>query len=63
MTLEGTETLRAKLDRLSRSLIDVAQLLERSEGDGWKLVSHDPDADLTTPTGEYMATMLAAMAR
>ena len=45
----------AKLDRLSRSLIDFTALMERSRRKGWNLVALDLGVDTTTPAGEVMA--------
>jgi DNA invertase Pin-like site-specific DNA recombinase len=53
----------AKLDRLSRSLIDFATLVERSRKRGWEIVVLDLNVDTTTPTGEAMAGMLAVFAQ
>lgn len=53
----------AKLDRLSRSMIDFAGLMERSRKKGWSLVALDLGVDTTTPAGEVMATVMAAFAQ
>jgi DNA invertase Pin-like site-specific DNA recombinase len=53
----------AKADRLSRSLRDLATLLERAERRGWKLVLLDLDVDTSTPAGELLANMLGSAAR
>lgn len=53
----------AKLDRLSRSLIDFTTLMDRAQKAGWALVVLDMDFDMTTPQGELMANMLAAFAQ
>jgi DNA invertase Pin-like site-specific DNA recombinase len=52
----------AKLDRLSRSLMDFAALMERSRKGGWALVALDLGVDTTTPSGEMMANVLAVFA-
>lgn len=52
----------AKLDRLSRSLIDFAALMDEAGRGGWALVVLDCDFDTTTPQGELMANMLACFA-
>lgn len=49
----------AKVDRLSRSLVDFAQLMERSRRKGWALVALDLGVDTTTPSGEMLANVLA----
>jgi DNA invertase Pin-like site-specific DNA recombinase len=53
----------AKLDRLSRSLLDFAGLMERSEHEEWSLVALDLGVDTTTPQGEMMAGVLALFAQ
>jgi DNA invertase Pin-like site-specific DNA recombinase len=49
----------AKLDRLSRSLLDFSTLMEKSRREGWALVALDLGVDTTTPAGEMMANVLA----
>ena len=41
----------AKLDRLSRSLLDFASIVERARKRGWNLVCLDIGIDLSTPAG------------
>jgi len=53
----------AKLDRLSRSLFDFADLMERSRRKGWALVALDLGVDTSTPQGEMMAAVLATFAQ
>lgn len=53
----------AKLDRLSRSLLDFALLMERSRKKGWALVALDLGVDTTTPAGEMMASLMATFAQ
>jgi DNA invertase Pin-like site-specific DNA recombinase len=53
----------AKLDRLSRSLLDFAGLMERGRRKGWALVALDLGVDSTTPAGEMMANVLASFAQ
>jgi DNA invertase Pin-like site-specific DNA recombinase len=53
----------AKLDRLSRSLIDFAALMERSRRRGWNLVALDLGVDTSTPQGEMMASVMATFAQ
>jgi DNA invertase Pin-like site-specific DNA recombinase len=52
----------AKLDRLSRSLLDFSALMERSRKGGWAFVALDLGVDTTTPAGEMMANVLAVFA-
>ena len=53
----------AKLDRLSRSLIDFAGLLEEARARGYNIVALDLGLDLSTAQGEAMAGMLAVFAQ
>lgn len=50
----------AKLDRLSRSALDAASLLDRAQRSGWSLVALDLGVDTSTPAGEAMANVMAA---
>jgi DNA invertase Pin-like site-specific DNA recombinase len=61
---EGEAIIIAKLDRLIRSVSDFALLLERSRSEGWGIVALDlAGVDTTTPMGEFMATVVAAVAQ
>lgn len=53
----------SKLDRLSRSVLDFATLMEQSRQQGWGLVALDIGVDTTTPSGEVMANVMAAFAQ
>lgn len=53
----------AKLDRLSRSLLDFAGLMEQSRRQGWALVALDLGVDTTTPAGEMVANVMATFAQ
>jgi DNA invertase Pin-like site-specific DNA recombinase len=67
--LEAVETgaaggiIVAKLDRLSRSLVDFAGLMARAQAGGWNVVALDLGIDLATPAGEFMANVLASAAQ
>jgi DNA invertase Pin-like site-specific DNA recombinase len=52
----------AKLDRVSRSSLDFAKLLERSKLEGWRIVALDMGLDTSTAVGEVVATVLMAFA-
>jgi DNA invertase Pin-like site-specific DNA recombinase len=52
----------AKLDRLSRSLLDFASLIERSRQRGWSLIALDIGLDTTTANGRMMAGLIAVIA-
>ena len=53
----------AKLDRLSRSLLDFAALMAQSQRNGWSLIALDLGVDTSTPAGEMMAHVLATFAQ
>ena len=53
----------AKLDRLSRSMIDFTGLMAKAQKQGWALVALDCAVDTTTPAGEAMANVLATFAQ
>ena len=52
----------AKLDRLSRSIVDFAELLKRAEREGWAIVALDIDVDMTRATGRMVAKIVAVIA-
>jgi DNA invertase Pin-like site-specific DNA recombinase len=49
----------AKLDRLSRSMLDFSKLMSKATSEHWALVALDVAVDTSTPSGEAMANMLA----
>jgi DNA invertase Pin-like site-specific DNA recombinase len=53
----------AKLDRLSRSLVDFATLLADAQSRGFNLVALDLGVDLSTPAGEFLASVMASAAQ
>lgn len=53
----------AKLDRLSRSLLDFAGLMDKATRERWALVALDLGVDTTSPAGEAMANVLATFAQ
>jgi DNA invertase Pin-like site-specific DNA recombinase len=53
----------AKLDRLSRSMLDFTALMARAQKERWALVALDCAVDTTTPAGEAMAHVLATFAQ
>jgi DNA invertase Pin-like site-specific DNA recombinase len=53
----------AKLDRLSRSVVDFASLMARAEREGWAIVVLDVSVDTSTPSGEMMAHVVASFAQ
>jgi hypothetical protein len=50
-------------DRLSRSVLDFATLLEHAKAEGWNIVILDLGLDLYTPSGEFGATFLMSAAQ
>ena len=60
---EASALVVAKLDRLSRSMIDFTGLMAKAQKQGWALVALDCAVDTTTPAGEAMANMLATFAQ
>lgn len=54
--------LTLRVDRLSRSVSDFAQLMSRSTKKGWDLVACDLGIDTSTPHGGLMAHVLASVA-
>jgi DNA invertase Pin-like site-specific DNA recombinase len=53
----------AKMDRLSRSMIDFTRLMRQAQRQNWALVALDCAVDTTTPAGEAMANVLATFAQ
>lgn len=53
----------AKLDRLSRSLIDFAGMLDRARRHGWALIALDLGVDTTTECGELVANVMMSVAQ
>lgn len=59
---EASALVVAKLDRLSRSVIDAAKLIEAARREGWNLVALDLGVDFSTAAGSAMAQMTAVFA-
>lgn len=53
----------SKLDRLSRSLLDFATITAQSQKGKFNIVALDLGLDMSTPTGEMMASILAVFAQ
>jgi DNA invertase Pin-like site-specific DNA recombinase len=53
----------AKLDRLSRSMLDFTAIMAKAQKQSWALVALDCAVDTTTPAGEAMANVLATFAQ
>lgn len=53
----------SNLDRLTRSLKDFAELMEKARAGQWNLVALDLGVDLSTPAGEFLAHVMASVAQ
>ena len=53
----------AKLDRLSRSMLDFASIMATAQKQSWGVVALDVNVDTTTPAGEMMANVMATFAQ
>lgn len=53
----------AKLDRLSRSVLDFATLMETAVAEGWSINVLDLGVDTTTANGELVANIMISMAQ
>lgn len=53
----------AKLDRLSRSMLDFTAIMATAQKQGWSIVALDSPVDTTTPAGEAMVNVLATFAQ
>ena len=53
----------AKLDRLSRSVLDFAGVMELAAKEQWSVVVLDLGVDTTTPNGELVANIMISMAQ
>lgn len=60
---EADALIAATHDRLARSTIDLTRLIARARTEGWKLIVLDLDLDTSTPAGELVMTVMAAMAQ
>ena len=55
--------ISTRLDRISRSVVDFAGLLDRASRRGWGLVLLSPSLDLSDPAGRFTANVLASAAQ
>src|SRR3954470_6209108 len=60
---DATALVVAKMDRLSRSLLDFTTIMATAQREGWALIALDSPADTSTPTGEAMASILATFSQ
>ncbi len=59
---EATGLLTTKLDRLSRSIRDIIALVERSDREGWRLVSLAESLDTGSAMGRFTVHLFGALA-
>ena len=52
----------AKLDRLARSVVHAAEIMEAARAQGWNLIVLDLGMDLSTPQGRALAQTMAVFA-
>lgn len=55
--------LVSKLDRLSRSVVDFAGVLELARSRNWALVAIDLGVDTSSPTGELVANLMMSVSQ
>lgn len=60
---EAQVLMVGKLDRLSRSLLDFANLMQQSQREGWGIVALDIGVDTSTANGELIANIIMALAQ
>lgn len=60
---EASALVVTKLDRVSRSLLDFASLMERARREGWALIALDLGVDTSAPTGELLANIVMSVAQ
>jgi DNA invertase Pin-like site-specific DNA recombinase len=60
---EADALVVSKLDRLSRSMLDFATLMERARSNHWTIVALDLGVDTSTPSGEMLAGVIALFAQ
>jgi DNA invertase Pin-like site-specific DNA recombinase len=59
---DASAVIVSKLDRLSRSLVDFAGLMQRAQRRNWQLVALDVNIDTTTAAGALVANVMASVA-
>lgn len=59
---EASTLCVSRLDRLSRSILDMAGLMQTAQREGWQLVVLDLGVDTTTPSGALVAQVMASFA-
>jgi len=59
---EGDEFVVTRIDRCSRSIVDLRRIVERVEGSGAKFVAVEQNIDTTTSEGKCFLSMLGVFA-
>ena len=59
---QGDGLVVSKMDRLARSIINAADIMERANDQGWSLVVLDLGVDLTTASGRLIAQVMSSFA-
>jgi DNA invertase Pin-like site-specific DNA recombinase len=59
---QGDGLVVSKMDRLARSIINAADIMERANAQGWSLVVLDLGVDLTTASGRLIAQVMSSFA-
>ena len=59
---QGDGLVVSKMDRLARSIINAADIMERASLQGWSLVVLDLGVDLTTASGRLIAQVMSSFA-
>lgn len=60
---EADYLVSLRLDRVSRSVLDFAGLMERADQKGWAIVLITQNMDTSTPTGRLTANIVASTAQ
>ncbi len=60
---EAAGLVVAKMDRLSRSLLDFTTIMAEAQQQGWNLIALDCPVDLGTPMGEAMVSVAAVFSQ
>ena len=60
---EADTLIVAKLDRVARSTIDIARLLELAKLQGWNFIALDLGVDTSSPEGSLVVGIMAAIAQ
>lgn len=59
---EASTLVVAKLDRLSRSVLDFASIMQTAQREGWAVTVLDLGVDTTTPNGKLISNIMISLA-